>query len=279
MRMADKPDGERDAGRARLSVGRPGALQRRLTAGEFAVTAEIGPPRGADTAPVARKARCCAAGSTRSTSPTTRAPPSGCPAWPAAWPRSRRGSSRSCSSPAVTGTGSRCSRSCCPRRRSACRTCVIMTGDHPRHGDHADAKPVFDLDSTQLLRVATAMRDQGRLMSGGELKPPPAWFLGAVENPPGRRRRRSRRSGRGGRGRPGHLPAGQQDRGRRAVRADPVRLRCAGVRRLDAPDPRSRPARALLTSWPAWARSGRSGRWRTWLRFPASSSPSTSRTG
>ena len=62
---------------------------------------------------------------------------------------------------------------------------VIMTGDHPRHGDHADAKPVFDLDSTQLLRVATAMRDQGRLMSGGELKPPPSWFLGAVENPPG----------------------------------------------------------------------------------------------
>jgi methylenetetrahydrofolate reductase (NADPH) len=29
------------------------------------------------------------------------------------------------------------------------------------------------------------MRDQGRLMSGGELKPPPALFLGAVENPPG----------------------------------------------------------------------------------------------
>lgn len=63
---------------------------------------------------------------------------------------------------------------------------LIMTGDHPRHGDHADAKPVFDLDSIQLLKVATGMRDQGRLMSGGELKPPPSWFLGAVENPPGR---------------------------------------------------------------------------------------------
>ena len=62
---------------------------------------------------------------------------------------------------------------------------LIMTGDHPRHGDHADAKPVFDLDSTQLLKVATGMRDQGRLMSGGELKPAPSWFLGAVENPPG----------------------------------------------------------------------------------------------
>jgi methylenetetrahydrofolate reductase (NADPH) len=62
---------------------------------------------------------------------------------------------------------------------------LIMTGDHPRHGDHAEAKPVFDLDSRQLLKVASAMRDQGHLMSGGELKPPPSWFLGAVENPPG----------------------------------------------------------------------------------------------
>ena len=33
-----------------------GAFRRRLAAGEFAVTAEIGPPRGADTAPVASKA-------------------------------------------------------------------------------------------------------------------------------------------------------------------------------------------------------------------------------
>ena len=63
---------------------------------------------------------------------------------------------------------------------------LIMTGDHPRHGDHSDATPVFDLDSTQLLRVAGDMRDHGKLMSGGELKPPPSWFLGAVENPPGR---------------------------------------------------------------------------------------------
>ncbi len=61
---------------------------------------------------------------------------------------------------------------------------VLMTGDHPKYGDHADAKPVFDLDSTGLLRVATAMRDEGRLMSGAELKPPPDWLLGAVENPP-----------------------------------------------------------------------------------------------
>jgi methylenetetrahydrofolate reductase (NADPH) len=60
-----------------------------------------------------------------------------------------------------------------------------MTGDHPRNGDHPDATAVFDLDSTRLLSVATAMRDNGTLMSGAELKPPPSWLLGAVENPPG----------------------------------------------------------------------------------------------
>jgi methylenetetrahydrofolate reductase (NADPH) len=60
-----------------------------------------------------------------------------------------------------------------------------MTGDHPRHGDHADAKPVFDLDSAQLLRVARTMRDEGLLMSGRELRPPPSWLLGAVTDPSG----------------------------------------------------------------------------------------------
>jgi methylenetetrahydrofolate reductase (NADPH) len=60
---------------------------------------------------------------------------------------------------------------------------LLMTGDHPRFGDHADAKAVFDLDSIQLLRVARTMRDEGRLMSGRALQPPPSWFIGAVENP------------------------------------------------------------------------------------------------
>jgi methylenetetrahydrofolate reductase (NADPH) len=59
----------------------------------------------------------------------------------------------------------------------------VMTGDHPKFGDHADAKPVFDLDSVQLLWAARAMRDEGILLSGRKLSPPPHWFLGSVENP------------------------------------------------------------------------------------------------
>jgi methylenetetrahydrofolate reductase (NADPH) len=60
---------------------------------------------------------------------------------------------------------------------------LLMTGDHPRHGDHADAKPVFDLDGVRLLWTARRMRDQGLLLSGRALDPPPAWYIGAVENP------------------------------------------------------------------------------------------------
>src|SRR6202042_145838 len=60
---------------------------------------------------------------------------------------------------------------------------LVMTGDHPKFGDHPDAKPVFDLDSVQLLWAARAMRDEGTLLSGRKLSPPPHWFLGSVENP------------------------------------------------------------------------------------------------
>src|ERR1700751_5784398 len=50
--MGGKPGGEVDPARSSTQRG----FQRRLAAGELAVTAEIGPPRGADTAPVARTA-------------------------------------------------------------------------------------------------------------------------------------------------------------------------------------------------------------------------------
>ena len=181
--MADKPGGGLDPdGSPRATVA--GRFRRRLAAGEFAVTAEIGPPRGADTAPVARKAAHLrgfvdAVNITDNQSAAVRL-------------------SSLAGSLATLGAGVEpiMQLTCRDRNRIALQSellsasalgipnVLIMTGDHPRHGDHADAKPVFDLDSIQLLRVATDMRDQGRLMSGGELRPPPSWFLGAVENPP-----------------------------------------------------------------------------------------------
>jgi methylenetetrahydrofolate reductase (NADPH) len=60
---------------------------------------------------------------------------------------------------------------------------LLLTGDHPRFGDHPDAKPVFDLDSIQLVWTARMMRDQKTLLSGRELSVPPRYFIGCVENP------------------------------------------------------------------------------------------------
>jgi methylenetetrahydrofolate reductase (NADPH) len=63
------------------------------------------------------------------------------------------------------------------------RNILVMTGDHPKFGDHPGARPVFDLDSVQLLWTLRTMRDEHVLLSGRRLDPAPDCFLGAVENP------------------------------------------------------------------------------------------------
>jgi methylenetetrahydrofolate reductase (NADPH) len=60
---------------------------------------------------------------------------------------------------------------------------LLLTGDHPRLGDHPEAKPVFDLDGVQLTWLARTLRDDGVLLSGEELSESPRWMIGAVENP------------------------------------------------------------------------------------------------
>ena len=59
---------------------------------------------------------------------------------------------------------------------------LCLTGDHPALGDHIEAKPVYDLDSVQLLKTASTL-NQGYDMSGHELEGKPDFFLGAVVTP------------------------------------------------------------------------------------------------
>ncbi len=60
---------------------------------------------------------------------------------------------------------------------------LILTGDHTTMGDHPDAKPVFDLDSVQLLQVARKLQE-GFDMKGNKLEGiAPKFCLGAVVNP------------------------------------------------------------------------------------------------
>ena len=72
------------------------------------------------------------------------------------------------------------------------RNVLCLSGDHVRFGDHPTAKPVFDLDSTNLLAVASRMRAQGMFCSGEPIrntaKAEPFtmdWLLGAAANPYG----------------------------------------------------------------------------------------------
>jgi len=62
------------------------------------------------------------------------------------------------------------------------RNVLCLTGDHTIHGDHPGAKPVFDLDSLQLLGLVATLR-RGRYLSGREIRPAPELLPGATENP------------------------------------------------------------------------------------------------
>jgi methylenetetrahydrofolate reductase (NADPH) len=57
-----------------------------------------------------------------------------------------------------------------------------MTGDDVIAGDEPETRRVFDLDSPQLIAVAEGLR-RGRYLSGRVLTPAPRLLIGAVENP------------------------------------------------------------------------------------------------
>ncbi|MBM3706540.1 MAG: 5,10-methylenetetrahydrofolate reductase, partial [Actinobacteria bacterium] len=62
------------------------------------------------------------------------------------------------------------------------RNLLVLTGDHTNVGDTKHAKPVFDLDSVQLLQVIKIL-EGGYDMVGNPLKGKPDFFKGAAINP------------------------------------------------------------------------------------------------
>jgi methylenetetrahydrofolate reductase (NADPH) len=159
------------------------SLRERLASGGFAVTAEISPPRGASTQPITKTAAHLkgwvdAVNVTDNQGSNVRL---------ASWAGSL--------ALLEAGLEPVMQMTCRDRNRIALqsdllgasalgiRNILVMTGDHPKFGDHPGAKPVFDLDSVQLLWALRTMRDQHVLLSGRTLDPAPDCFLGAVENP------------------------------------------------------------------------------------------------
>jgi methylenetetrahydrofolate reductase (NADPH) len=63
------------------------------------------------------------------------------------------------------------------------RNLLCLTGDDPKAGDQPQTKPVFDIDSTTLTRMARDIRDKGELPSGRKVGGSAHFFLGAADAP------------------------------------------------------------------------------------------------
>jgi 5,10-methylenetetrahydrofolate reductase len=158
-------------------------LQSALAAGEFAVTAELGPPKSADADAVRSKAKLFvgsvhAANVTDNQTAVARMTPLACSVFMQ-----------------EVGLEPVMQMVCRDRNRLALqsdllgawalgvRTIMILGGDPPKVGNHPDAKPVFDLDTVALMSVARDMRDKKTFLNGEEMKVAPAFFVGGAESP------------------------------------------------------------------------------------------------
>jgi len=64
------------------------------------------------------------------------------------------------------------------------RNILFITGDHQSFGNHPEAKGVFDIDSIQLIKIVKKMRDDGVFQSGDKiLATNPDIFIGGAANP------------------------------------------------------------------------------------------------
>ncbi len=63
------------------------------------------------------------------------------------------------------------------------RNILCLSGDHQVFGSQPDALNVFDIDSMNLVRTVLTMRREGEDMSGFKLDNPPKMFIGAAANP------------------------------------------------------------------------------------------------
>ncbi|MEU6700582.1 methylenetetrahydrofolate reductase [Pseudonocardia sp. NPDC046786] len=160
-----------------------GGLRAALAAGRFALTAELGPPRGADAEEVTRKAGLLA-GRVDAVNVTDNQ-----------GARVRMSSLGGAVLAGRAGMSAVMQLTCRDRNRMAMQSdllaagaldvphVLLLTGDHPRFGDHPESRPVFDVDGVQAIRIARTLRDDGVLMSGEPLSARPGWLIGAVENP------------------------------------------------------------------------------------------------
>jgi len=159
-----------------------GHLERLLRAGHFAVTAELSPPDSVDAEEVFRRARVFD-GYVDAINATD-----------GSGANCHMSSVAVCSLLTRVGYSTVMQVSCRDRNRIAIQGDVLggaamgvanilcLTGDGVQAGDHPQAKPVFDLESTTLLAMLRAMRDESRFQSGRKIDKAPQVMLGAAAN-------------------------------------------------------------------------------------------------
>lgn len=159
-------------------------LQQVLEEGLFAVTAEIGPPKGSDPEKITKKAKILKgyADAFNITDNQTAVV--------------RMSSMAGCCLLRKMGMEPIMQMTCRDRNRIALQSDVLgasavgiknmlfLTGDHQSFGNHPEAKGVFDIDSMQLIQMIKNMRDDGIFQNGDEiLARNPDVFIGAAANP------------------------------------------------------------------------------------------------
>lgn len=63
------------------------------------------------------------------------------------------------------------------------RNVLCLTGDPVTAGDHPQAREVFDLNVVDLVRFVVRLRDRGELLSGKIVDAPPRYFVGVADVP------------------------------------------------------------------------------------------------
>jgi len=159
-------------------------LEKVLTAGKFAVTAELGPPQNANAEAVKKKAQHCL-GNVEGANVTDNQT------------AIVRMSSIAAAAIAIScGVEPVVQMVCRDRNRIAMQSDILgaaalgvknllcLSGDHQIFGNHPQAANVFDIDSVQLIAMVKRMRDDKQFISGDPIKEhEPRLFIGAVENP------------------------------------------------------------------------------------------------
>lgn len=159
-------------------------LKKVLASGQFAVTAELGPPKNADAEVIRTKAKLlsgCADAVNITDCQTAIV---------------RMSSITSSVILMQEGLEPVTQMTCRDRNRIAIQSDLLgaaalglknllcLTGDHQKFGNHPNSTGVFDMDSIQLLQMVRMMRDEKVFQCGEEIKgEAPDFFMGAAANP------------------------------------------------------------------------------------------------